>query len=404
MAIKTFSDVELALESSARHNSKDLATRIAQELAKFVGSPEKRLKVIHIAGTSGKTSTCYYIRALLEASGQKTGLTVSPHMVSIADRVQIGGKPLDEATFCRYFDEYFKLVQRFNARPSYFEIMMVFALWVFDREKVNYAVVETGLGGLHDSSNICRRADKVCVLTDIGFDHMHVLGSSIEEITQQKVGIVAPGNVLLMYRQRPEIAAVVESVAENIIYVPEQQTNDYRERNYGLSLAVFEYIRNRDGLIVLDDEQIAKCRTVQVPGRLEEFNYHGATVVLDGAHNQQKMMALIDTFRLKYPDKRPLVILAIKRGKEYQGMITQLKPLAGKIVVSQFATFQDTHLGAIEKEILADYARRVNVEVDLADSLEFALEKALSLSDLILVTGSLYAASEVRQKIVLTHS
>lgn len=396
MAIKTFSDVELALELCARHSSKDLSTRITQELSKFVGSPEERLRVIHIAGTSGKTSTCYYIRALLEASGQKTGLTVSPHMVSIADRVQIGGKPLDEATFCRYFDEYFKLVEQFGGRPSYFEIMMVFALWVFDREKVDYAVIETGLGGLHDSSNICRRPDKVCVLTDIGFDHMHVLGSSIEEIAQQKVGIVAPGNVLVMYRQSSEVATVVESTVEDVIYVPEWQTNDYRERNFGLSLAVFEHIRDRDGLTELDDEWIAKCRTVQVPGRLEEFNYHGATVVLDGAHNQQKMTALIDTFRLKYPDRQPLVILAMKQGKDYEKVIDLLKPLASEILVSEYRTFQDTKMGAIKKEILADYARRADTEVGLVDNLELALEKALSLNDLILVTGSLYAMSEVR--------
>ena len=396
MAIRTFDDIISVLEPYTRYNSKKFTTRKAKELAKFVGSPEERLRVIHIAGTSGKTSTCYYIRALLESSGQKTGLTVSPHMVSIADRVQVGGEPLDEATFCRYFDEYFKLVQQFGGRPSFFEIMVVFALWVFDQEKVEYAIVETGLGGLHDSSNICKRPDKVCVLTDIGFDHMEVLGNTIEEIAQQKVGIVAPDNVLLMYRQRPEVTTAVESIAENIIYVPERKTNDYQERNFGLSLAVFEYIRDRDGLTELDDGWIAKCRTVQVPGRLEEFDYHGATVVLDGAHNQQKMKALVDTFRLKYPDRHPLIILAMKQGKEYEKVIDLLKPLASEILASEYRTFQDTKMGAIKKEILADYARRADIEVGLVDNLGLALEKALSLNDLILVTGSLYAVSEVR--------
>ena len=396
MATRTFSDVESVLESCIQYNSKDLTTRATQELSKFVGSPEKRLKVIHVAGTSGKTSTCYYIRALLEAGGQKTGLTVSPHMVSIADRVQVGGEPLSEADFCRYFDEFHQLIQDFPGTPSYFEVMMVFALWVFDQEKVEYAVIETGLGGLHDSSNICRRPDKVCVLTDIGLDHTHVLGGSLEEITQQKAGIVAPGNTLLMYRQRPEVTTVVESIAGNIIYAPEERTNDYRERNFGLSLAVFEYIRDRDGLTELDDGWIAKCRTVQVPGRLEEFDYHGATVVLDGAHNQQKMKALVDTFRLKYPDRHPLIILAMKQGKEYEKVIDLLKPLASEILASEYRTFQDTKMGAIKKEILADYARRADIEVGLVDNLGLALEKALSLNDLILVTGSLYAVSEVR--------
>ena len=403
MAIKTFSDVELALESSARHNSKDLATRIAQELAKFVGSPEKRLKVIHIAGTSGKTSTCYYIRALLEVSGQKTGLTVSPHVVSIADRVQIAGRPLDEVTFCRYFDEYFQLVEQFGGRPSYFEIMMVFALWVFDREKVDYAVVETGLGGLHDSSNICRRPDKVCVLTDIGIDHTAVLGNTLSEITRQKVGIVAPGNQLIMYRQSDEIAGVAEKYAENIIYVENPTTDDFRQRNFDLAYRVYRHIANRDNLVELSEPQVEGASLTQVPGRLEIYRRGGVDIILDGAHNPQKMTALVRALTQQSLDRKFIVILAMKYNKDFREVLEIIKPITKQVIVSEYRLFQDTRLGATSADILLDECHRLNIEVEKSDNLsqalELALKKASGQTD-ILATGSLYAVSELRKLLI----
>lgn len=146
----------------------------------------------------------------MRLSGAKVGLTVSPHIVSIAERVQINGLPLDEESFCRYMSEFLQKIEdsKFGT-PSYFEVMMVFALWVFDKEAVDYVVVETGLGGLHDSSNICRREDKIFVITDIGIDHTHVLGSNIESIAWQKAGIVAPGNHVIMHSQSQVVTGVV---------------------------------------------------------------------------------------------------------------------------------------------------------------------------------------------------
>ena len=400
MAIKTFSDVELALESHIRYDSKELTTRTTKELSQFVGSPEERLKVVHVAGTSGKTSTCYYIRALLETAGQKTGLTVSPHVVSIADRVQIAGRPLDEVTFCRYFDEYFQLVEQFGGRPSYFEIMMVFALWVFDREKVDYAVVETGLGGLHDSSNICRRPDKVCVLTDIGIDHTAVLGNTLSEITRQKVGIVAPGNQLIMYRQSDEIAGVAEKYAENIIYVENPTTDDFRQRNFDLAYRVYRHIANRDNLVELSEPQVEGASLTQVPGRLEIYRRGGVDIILDGAHNPQKMTALVRALTQQSLDRKFIVILAMKYNKDFREVLEIIKPITKQVIVSEYRLFQDTRLGATSADILLDECHRLNIEVEksanLSQALELALKKASGQTD-ILATGSLYAVSELRK-------
>lgn len=397
--IKTFRDVELALEPYIRYDSKELTTRMTKDLARFVGSPEERLKVIHVAGTSGKTSTCYYIRALLEEAGQKTGLTVSPHVVSIADRVQIAGEPLDETTFCRYFDEYFQLVEQFGRRPSFFEIMMVFALWVFDREKVDYAVVETGLGGLHDSSNICRRADKICVLTDIGLDHTAVLGRTLGEITGQKVGIVAPGNQLIIHEQSTEVTEVVKKSADKIIYVDNSATDDFRQRNFDLAYQVYRYISSIDNLVELSKSQIETTRSTQVPGRLETYRRNGVNIILDGAHNPQKMIALVRSLTQQSPDKRYITILAMKHDKDYREVLAIIKTITETVIVSEYRLFQDTRLGATATDILFDECRRAGIEAEKSDNLSLALELALkkaSDQSSILVTGSLYAVSEMR--------
>jgi len=132
-----------------------------------LGNPQNDIPAVHIAGTSGKTSTAYYVRAMLEAHGKKTGLTTSPHITSVAERVQIGGKPLDDATFLSYLNEFLALIARWpDIRPTYFELLTAFAYWVFKQESVDYMVIEVGLGGLLDATNVID-TEKVCVITPI---------------------------------------------------------------------------------------------------------------------------------------------------------------------------------------------------------------------------------------------
>lgn len=398
--ISTFAEAERALEPYILNNSGLGAYTVErpQRLAEFVGHPEKKLRVIHVAGTSGKTSTCYYIRALLEAAGQKTGLAVSPHIVNIADRVQIGGAGLGEAEFCGYLDEFLRLIENYADTPSYFEVMMVFAFWVFAREEVDYAVVETGLGGLRDVTNICRRADKVCVLTDIGFDHMNVLGNSLTEIATQKAGIVHPSNLLLMFAQSPEVMAAVRRTARagKIELLEPPETEDFRERNFALARGVYARLAARDDLPELSEAVASSCQSVQVPGRLDVSRRDEATIVLDGAHNRQKMEALVRAFAAKFPEVKPVVVLAMKQGKEYEEVIRLLEPLASRVIATEFRTMQDTPMGAIAAEVLAAECERRGLSVEIEKDILKAVERAFEIGDAVLVTGSLYGVAEVR--------
>ena len=135
-----------------------------RKLMDFLGNPQEKIKVMHIAGTSGKTSTSYYTAALLHAAGKKVGLTVSPHVVDVRERAQIGMKVLEKDVWAEKMGEYFELVKGGGQKPSYMEFFMGFAFWLAEKESVDYMVVEVGLGGLYDATNVVLRADKVSLL------------------------------------------------------------------------------------------------------------------------------------------------------------------------------------------------------------------------------------------------
>lgn len=402
--MQTFAEVEQALRPyiavASRTLGEDITIDRTVRLAHYVGSPHDRLRVIHVAGTSGKTSTCYMIRELLQQAGLCTALTVSPHIYAINERVQIDGQPLEEKQFCSYMDEFLQLVTSYSEMPTYFELMMVFAYWVAVREEVDYAVIETGLGGQQDSSNICQLTNKVAVVTDIGYDHMHVLGSTLTAIATQKAGIISPNSHAVMYRQASEVMNAVQMIADErgatLHVVEPPDANDYRQRNAHLASVAYRMISDRDNLPPLDDcDQIAA--SVCVPGRMTVRRERNQVVIYDGAHNAQKASALVRTLQSEYYGQPFTVVLAMKQGKEYEEVIDILLPITERAVVAPFASIQDTPIKSINPAELAKIWRRHGIEAEQAESLADALDIAQRSNSPILVTGSLYAVSELLQ-------
>lgn len=375
------------------------------ELAARVGNPQERLKVVHVAGTSGKTSTAYYISALLQQSGQKVGLTVSPHITSIAERVQIGGRPLDDATFARYFAEYLPLATANGTiRPSFFELMMLFALWVFAREGVDYAVIETGMGGTYDSSNICHGADKLCVITDIGLDHTHILGNTLGKIAEQKAGIIADGNIACMYRQGSEVMRSVEAAVTKhqatLVLADEARGATYFDRNFQLAKTAYRRLVARDGLRELDESQLAVARATTIPGRLESFRLNGANFVLDGAHNEQKLRAMFATLDALHGQQTWATIVALKHDKEISNIVPLIAAHALSITTSEYAKSQDIPFAAMPAgELAACFGDQIPVHVE--PSLEMALRAVMASGKRrVLVIGSFYAVGEARKWLI----
>lgn len=384
-------------------------------LMELLGHPEDSFKAVHIAGTSGKTSTAYFMAALLKAAGKKAGLTVSPHVDRLNERVQIDGRPLDETKFCAELGEFLEIIKDIADPPTYFELLYAFAIWVFARQGVDYAVVETGMGGLYDATNVITRPDKVCVITDIGYDHMHILGNTLPEIAAQKVGIVHEGNTVCMYEQSAEIMEVIKEWCDG--HHASLHTTDeaaeraqasidlgglpaYQQRNWLLAYYVYRLVQQRDRLPALHGGQLAQT-LVQVPARMEIVQRGDKTIVMDGAHNLQKMTAFVDSFRQRFPDKRPLIIVAFKEGKQYSETLPLLTALSDQFIVTTFATSQDLPARSVDPGELArrlTEARAMSMDVvpEHGEALAAALQQP---AEVIVITGSFYLLSQLRAQL-----
>ena len=181
--IHTLAEANLALRPFYDYSRTAYTLDVMKALMEHLGNPQNQLRVLHVAGTSGKTSTAYYCAALLKEAGKKVGLSVSPHVDTVNERLQINGQPMPEAEFCKVLSEFLDVVAESGIKPSYFELLVAMTYWEFARQKVDYAVIEVGLGGLRDGTNVIERADKVCLITDIGLDHTEILGHTLTKIT-----------------------------------------------------------------------------------------------------------------------------------------------------------------------------------------------------------------------------
>ncbi len=392
---------------------KDVTLERIMPLMTLLGNPQDNLRVVHIAGTSGKTSTAYYMAALLNAAGQKTGLTVSPHVDSVTERVQIAGHPLSEQEFCRELSKFLEILTQASEPPSYFELLYAFSLWVFARHKVDYAVVETGMGGLHDATNVANRPDKVCIITDIGFDHTHILGKTLAAITAQKIGIVYQQNHIFMYEQASEIMQVVQQWCaqhQAPLHVINHSSElarigpapaampEYQYRNWLLAYCVYQYLEKRDALQHLTGKVLRKTQDLQVPARMETRLFGGKTILMDGAHNAQKMAAFIESFKQLYPAVKPAILLGLKEGKEYAELVPLLSGLASRVITTAFHTSQDLPARSLDPDILAAALRAGGVmHVESITDQHAAFAALLAAPETVcIITGSFYLLSQIR--------
>jgi dihydrofolate synthase/folylpolyglutamate synthase len=417
--IKTIEQAEKALlpfvPLVAQLTGKDTTLQRIRPLMTLLGNPQEQLRVIHIAGTSGKTSTAYFIAALLHASGKRVGLTVSPHVDSVTERVQINGKPFTDDIFCQQLSEFLEKIKNIEVAPSYFELLYAFAIWEFAQAEVDYAVIETGLGGLYDATNITERPDKVCVITDIGYDHMHILGNTLPEIAAQKIGIVHDHNPVIMYEQAEDIMTVINTWTRKhhalLQLTTETQERSscsidvggmpaYQQRNWLLAHCVYEFVSERDNLPVLLPTQLEATQALQVPGRMDYRAIDGKILIMDGAHNTQKMAAFVTSFKQRHPNTKPAMLVAFKTGKEYVELAPLLASFASSIIVTTFTTSQDLPATAIDPhKVAAAFIAAGNSNVFVIQD-KLKAYKALrdKPSSILVITGSFYLLSQLRRE------
>ncbi|MFA6930462.1 MAG: cyanophycin synthetase [Lentisphaeria bacterium] len=306
-------------------------------LAALAGNPERKLQIIHIAGTKGKGSTSHYISSLLQACGQQVGLFTSPHLATVRERFQINNQLIPYDQLIAAGREFCQQLVTANLQPSLFEIFTILALKIFAETGLHWVVLETGIGGRLDASNYI--ADPICtVITPISYDHMALLGSSIPSIAAEKAGILKHGCPLVLSTQPfPEAERVLLDRAAELglaVHRPQLLPPEgilpaayppFLKSNFAVALKVIQVL----GLVPDWDifclpELRARCEVIQT----------NPLVILDAAHNADSMQKLVAALQTLYPGTRFTVVLGIVQGKDVAGMVEALKMLTADFILT----------------------------------------------------------------------
>ena len=386
-----------------KHNRLAYVAHILETL----GSPQNQIPAIHIAGTSGKRSTTYYATSLLNRAGYTSGTLVSPHIASVAERSLINGQPLPEQEYLHYFQEFTSFYAAQNLHLSYFEFLTIFSFWLFKKIDVNYIIIEVGIGGRLDTTNVISRLPTVRVITDIGLDHMELLGNTLTEIAQEKAGIIHQNDSVVMNRQASEIETVIRqhvesqhsqlSIASPVASDFLKILPDFQQRNWALAYRAVEKRLALDKKPPLPKEVLKKSIHITIPGRLEKRIIDGVNIIFDVAHNPQKIRALIDSLRKLYPDKKPIFVVAFGQNKhssmaESLAIIDNLAQLAYATTFS--ANYGKNHRNMPPEIIRHVMKSAVEVEYNTDKALAKAIKKARQLDTYVVVAGSFYLVSE----------
>jgi dihydrofolate synthase/folylpolyglutamate synthase len=410
------SDIEKYINGLVRVGSKFGIDNIRALLARL-GSPQDQVKAIHVAGTIGKGSTCAFIESILRHSGYRTGLYVSPHLQDITERIQINGCPISREKFEALAERVKAETEQLREKGihlTHFEFLTGMAFLHFCEEKVDYAVVEVGMGGRLDPTNIINPV--VSVITPIGLDHTEFLGPTIGQIAKEKCGIIKK-DVPVVTNNKGEALEVIKEATRTKgteLYLSEQP----RLKSADLSLQAFDLLSIKGLRIrMLGEHQLQNAalavRVAQILGMNEENIKIGLTktfwpgrfevirvapmVILDGAHNVDGAKALSRTLARYFKDKKLIFVIGIKQGKSFSGIVDILAKHMKKVFVA------GSQYKAINPEVLAKeinrHTKNTVVVYDAREAVRRALEEA-SDDDIICVTGSLYLVGDVRGSLI----
>lgn len=389
-----------------------------QRAVDLLGNPEQTYPIIHVTGTNGKGSTIAFMRELFISHGKKVGTFTSPHIVSIHDRICINGQPISDADFIRLANQVKEMEQRLletHDQLSFFELLTVIALLYFKEQGVDLVLLEVGIGGLLDTTNVV--TGEIAVITSIGLDHQETLGNSLEEIAEQKAGIFKPGKTAVVANLAPEAQLVCQKISEDLDVTLYQADRDfsfksgvfsssianlsrlklglegtYQEENAALALQAFLLFMTERGEKVNEEAIRRALETTSWAGRLEAVTEH---IYLDGAHNLPALERLVEFIQEKIQQGyQPQILFGALKRKDYSGMLGYLTDHLPDTAL--YVTSFD-YQGSLEEQDLSGYHRVASYR-DFIDD----FEKSAGEKDLLFVTGSLYFISEVRAYLIKT--
>ncbi|MHB8479309.1 MAG: bifunctional folylpolyglutamate synthase/dihydrofolate synthase [Vulcanimicrobiaceae bacterium] len=403
-------------------------------LLRELGDPQDAYPTIHVAGTSGKGSTATLIAAALQAAGRKTGLHSKPHLYSVTERARIGGICIPEVRFAQLLAEMMPAIERTTGafdRPSYYETLLALAFLYFAAEQVEVAVIEAGLGGTLDGTNVLH--PQVCVITNVGFDHMDVLGDTLEEIAANKAGIAKSGVPLVSGVGEPSARHVVVAACahagapfvdvdlvtriegvqnrrdvESFTVVTSSARYDltmtllggFQRRNAATALAALERLPAplRPG----KQSVVSGFAAARIQGRMEVVAGR-VPVVFDIAHNREKARALVAALAERFPAAPVRYVVAVGQGKDAAGVLRALGEAPGSFLLTAFTaqgrTAQDPHH-------IGEIARGLGLTAQVVPQASRALAAALDAcvpGEIVVVTGSTFLVAELRGEASVAH-
>lgn len=409
----------------------------AKDLFTKLGNPQNKPKTIHIAGTSGKGSVAYYLSFLLKEHGFLVGTHVSPHIYDIRERCLVDMEVPSEQDYLAVVNELVSKLKEEEELPTYFLVTLTTAFMMNAQKNVDYAVIETGMGGQYDPTNTIDRGDKIAVITRLGLDHTKVLGNTIQEIATQKAGIMMQGGLCIVLDQEP--ADVLDDVAaerdttmircrtdqtiRNMRRSPESITFDvdvaghtlkdltiptiayYQLENVSIALRTLVALSERDGFEISEQKVKDALQRVSIPARMEISELNGKRVIIDGAHNPQKLELLTTSLRSAGVENSHWVF-ASSSTKDIKQMLEIVNMHADSV---SFCSFFGDYSSNYLQQMAADPDKLQAIWKDISNKPSTvherpieALQKAIQDGyETIVISGSMYMIGDLARELVI---
>ena len=417
-----------------RYNRDTFSLDRMRRLLKKIGDPQEKIRTVHIAGTKGKGSTATMLAEMLRACGHRVGLYTSPHILDIRERIKVNGEMVSRPALTKLITKLERHIKSMaDDKPTFFEIFTAMAFMHFVDQKVDIAIIEAGLGGRLDSTNVL--TPDVCGLTSISLDHTQQLGDTLAKIAEEKAGIFKRDIPIVSVPQAPEAARVLRKAAKTsksqllftgddiefsyrvessrrdgcharvclttphsrFEHLPMPLLSEHQALNCGLALALLDQLKTK-GMKIDDERAIEGLSGVYVPGRMEMIN-ESPRILVDGAHNAASIQALMRAIGQHIPYDSMVMIFGCAVDKDIRGMMEQIATGADKVI---FTAAKNCARSANPKDLADMYDECCGRVGQVAESLEDALaiaHSAGSREDIIVITGSFYLVGEAKRQV-----
>ena len=412
--------IQNLLEEKPKVKTENQSVEKMKIIMEKLGNPQDNLKYIHVTGTNGKGSVIEMLNSILIKSNLKVGKFISPHLVCYNERISINGKYIKNEEIQEIFEEVQPIIEEENIEINFFEFFTMIAFIYFYKQNVDIVLMEVGFGGLYDSTNIIH--PMISVISSIGYDHMKILGNTLEEIARQKAGIIKENSETVYMEQEPNINHIIAETCkekQNTLHMVKQ--SEIKNQRFENAIEIFDYKQYHDievnlkgrkqiqnAALVLEccdilskkgyilSEEVIKngLKSVIHKARFEVI-HQNPTMIFDGGHNEQAIENLKETIELYYKNAKKIYVISVLKSKDYHKII---EDILDKDNVYIFTDGNDKNLFT-EKHLMYEYAKGLNdkaeiYEMELEEAIEFCEEKTDYVS---FVIGSFYIYDDIKK-------